>query len=117
MALVVRHTKRVAHQTEPDTWFELRVPLSVGDLASVGDVASQAEAKIATVTLALKAWSYPEPLTPENVRELDGLTFNWLLEQVFDQSALDDETKNASGASSSPITEQAEAPSQPSSDT
>lgn len=117
MALVVRHTKRVQHQTEPDTWFELLVPLSVGDLAKSGNAANAAEVKIAAVATALKAWSYPEPLTPENVRELDAETFNWLLEQVFDQSTLDDETKNASSASLSPTTEQDVAPSQPSSDT
>ena len=117
MALVVRQIKHIEHETEPGTWFDLRVPLSAGDLSTIGDAENMADVKLKGVTLALKAWSYDAPLTPENVRELDVLTFNWLTVQVFANSTMGDEEKNASGASLPPTTEPDMAPSHPSSDT
>ena len=112
MALLVKQVKRFEHPDEPGEWFDLRVPLTAGDMKEMGDAANIAVVKFLGVARSLVAWSYAAPVSTESVEQLDAHTFNWLTEKVFEAAGIrSDEEKNASGASLPPTTEQAAAPS------
>lgn len=111
MALITKQDRRISPPHEPESWFTVTVPLDAGDLADMGDAGNLAQVKIAGVTKALKAWSFPEPVSVDNIRRLDVATFNWLTTQIFEASTLSDDEKNASGANSSATTAQETAPS------
>ncbi len=105
--LVVKQERRLEHPTEPGTWFTVRLPLSVGDMAKAGDASNLAEVKLYTLAGAITAWSYDAPVSREAVGNLDLKTFQWLSDLVFEESQLrEEDEKNASGSSSDPTTDQ-----------
>lgn len=103
MALIVKENKRLEHPTEPGAWFVMRVPLNAGDLAEMGDAGNLAQVKMAAIVRSLVEWSYPEPITPENIRALDLVTFNWLTDEIFAAARLrsEPEKKDSDSISSS----------------
>ena len=104
MALVVKQDKRIEHPTEPGAWAVIRVPLSAGDLASARD-GSAVAMTLDILPHVIIEWSYPEPITRENVERLDGPTFRWLDDELSRASAIrPEEEKKDSGSPSSPIT-------------
>ena len=118
MALVKKQNKRIQHPTEPEAWFEVRLPLSAGDLASMHSDGTSIAMSLDLAAEVIKAWSYPEPVTLENVRDLDVDTFVWLSQQIQEASGIrTDGEKKDSGGISSPTLGQDTAASPPSSDT
>lgn len=114
--LVVKRERRVEHPSEPGTWFTVRTPLSVGDMAQAGDARNLAEVKLFTLATALTGWSYDAPISRDTVGSLDLETFQWLSTLVFEESRLrEEEEKNASGSSSGPTMAQGVEHSRPSS--
>ena len=66
----------------------------------------------------IKEWSYPEPVTIENVRDLDVDTFVWLSTQIQEASGIrSDAEKKGSGSSSPAPSDPAGDDSPPNSDT
>lgn len=106
----------------PGEWVEVKRRLSVGDELAVKqavargmrvrpgsadielDAAAAMEgATFATVERALKAWSFPEPVTPENIRMLDQESFDAIVAGIEDLNPTrSDEEKKASNSTSSP---------------
>ena len=111
MALVTKQNKRLPHPSEPDAWFVVRVPLTVGDMevmGAPGNPDTLISFKICAIERSLIEWSYPLPLTPEAIRDLDVDTFNWLVKEIFASAQLRDTAeKKDSDSSSPPITEPA----------
>lgn len=108
MALITKQIKRLAHPTEPDTWFDVRLPVTAGDMAGMratGNVGM----KLDLLAVVLVDWSYPAPITLDTVNSLDLDTFNWLQQVIFDASGIRDEPeKKDFVASSSPTSAQGE---------
>lgn len=100
MGLVLQQEKRLEHPKEPGTWFTILVPLTAGDMAHMGNPEGLGAVKLAAVTIALKAWSFDAPCTPENIARLDVNTFNWLADAVIEGSELPDPEKKDSTDSS-----------------
>ena len=116
MALVVKQDKRIEHPTEPGTWAVIRVPLSAGDLGFARD-GSAVAMTLDILPRVIVEWSYPEPVTRENVSRLDGPTFRWLDDEISSASAIrPEEEKKDSASPSSPTTEPDGDSSPPSSD-
>lgn len=84
--IVVKSLKRFEHPTEPDTWFDLQLPLSAGDLEAMPAVAgaNTSGLKVALLIHVMRAWSYDAPINAETVAGLDVETFVWLTGAAFD---------------------------------
>ncbi len=65
---------------EPDAWFEF-LPITWAEskvLAAIPD----AERPDAIIRVAIVGWSYPEPVTPENIERLEVPTITWAFQEV-----------------------------------
>lgn len=112
MALVIKQNKRLEHPTEAGAWVTVRVPLSAGDLENMRADGNRVGVSLDLLATMIQDWSYGVPVTLDNVRALDLDTFNWLSQEIINESGIrTEEEKNASGASSPAILERAAAPS------
>lgn len=103
----------------PGEWVEVREQLSKGDEVRAQKAALRGDpvigpdgtvrevpldleaAQYATLELAIVAWSFPDPVTPENIRRLDPDSHDYLvgrLNQLY-RRRTPEETKNSSAAS------------------
>lgn len=71
-----RASERLAIPHEPGEWMEFR-SLTRAEWKRIKDLDDTALTDAATQQ-ALVAWSYPAPITPESIGQLDMLTSNWL---------------------------------------
>lgn len=63
------------------------------------------DAAFVAMEVVIKAWSFEEPITPENIRSLDDdsvAVINERLGELYPQPRPEDERKNSSGPSSEP---------------
>lgn len=105
MALVVKHTKHLEHPTEPGAWFDVRLPLSAGDMAGMRSDGKAIGMTLDLLAAVLVAWSYDAPVNLETVDSLDLDTFTWLQQSIMAESGIrDDSEKKDSNGSSSPLT-------------
>lgn len=103
MALIVKRTERLTHPTEADTWFDVRVPLTAGDMAGMRVDGKQVGMTLDLLTAMIVNWSYDAPITPDTVNSLDIDTFMWINGAIKDFSGIrTDAEKNSSGGSSPP---------------
>lgn len=106
MALILSsNSKRISPPHEPDAWYEVR-PIRAGDFEHLTTDGQQVTVSIDLLATLITAWSYPEPVTRENVACLDLDTFMWLGTEIQSLSGIrDDETKKNSDSSSSPTSD------------
>lgn len=108
MALVVKQVKRVQHPTEPDAWFELRLPLSAGDLELMRDGSRMGMVSVDLMASVVTGWSYDAPITVETIKSLDLDTFTFLVGEIQTGSGIRDaEEKKDSSSTSSPSSDPA----------
>lgn len=100
MALIKDDTRvRLDIPHEPGEWIEIR-PMRNSDLRTA-DLTDRRTALFSLMDTLIVAWSYPEPVTPENIAQLDVDTTRWLDEQIPAVSGIRaDEAKNGSSPSS-----------------
>lgn len=99
--LVIKETRRLQHPSE-DAWFEVRLPLSVGDLKRMNMEGGGIVMSLDLAAEVIKGWSYPDPLTRENIERLDLDTFLWLSQEIAAGSGVRDDAEKKDSASSSP---------------
>lgn len=109
MALIdPQERKRLDIPHEPDSWVEFR-PLTARDFAvlqkDAGD-RTPADIGLAILSRCVTAWSYPEPVTPENLDRLDFETMEWLRTEISLTGGRPEEEKKESEPPSSPTTDQ-----------
>lgn len=101
MALIVKRTERFNHPTEPGTWFDVRLPLTAGDMAGMRSDGKTIGMTLDLLTAMIQGWSYDAPVTLANVESLDLDTFAFLSGAIMGASGIrDDDSKNESGGSS-----------------
>lgn len=77
--------------------------------AELGAAASQADDPVQNydletlLRLGIAGWSYPEPVTDETRRLLDPTTAEWAARQIVGVPETEDERKNGSGGSTTPL--------------
>lgn len=100
MALITDDTRvRLNIPHEPGQWIEIR-PMRNSDLEKI-DVSDRVAMTLALFERVILAWSYPEPVTPQTIRQLDIDTTRWLDEEIPKASGLRSEAeKNGSTPSS-----------------
>jgi hypothetical protein len=103
VALVVKQTKRVEHPTEPGTWFDLRIPLSAGDLELMRDGRRMGMVSVDLMAAVIQAWSYEQPVTVESVKSLDLDSFAFLVGEIQDASGIREDSEKKVSSSSSPV--------------
>lgn len=96
--------RRIELEHEPGAWIEARSP-SVAIMAQAHEAPS---VLIATLQACILAWSYEDPVTPENVAELDPETATAVWRALMTRP--EDEGKNSSAVSIAPSTETDEPP-------
>lgn len=99
---------QVPNPNEPGEWVEFRHQ-RVGDVKSIPHTATLAEITIAVIGKCIVAWSYPEPLTPENIDDQDEAWRDWIFKAIQDFTNIrsEAETKNSDSGSSEPLTQAA----------
>lgn len=105
MALLIKRTERLHHPTEPDTWFDVRVPMTVADAMALPDtVNTERLARLHLVANTLEGWSYDAQPTPETVSSLDMATFGFLYSEINRLSGMkgEFEKKDSETGSSEP---------------
>ena len=90
MALTSKIEIKVDLPHEPGEWITLRMP-SVSMMAGL-DLEQAIESTITVLQQCVKAWSYAEPVTPDNVADLDLETVRVLEAVLFRRD--EDERKN-----------------------
>ena len=92
MALREQRTERVSHPSEPDEWFDLRLPLTAAALHSVPKtVVTESEVSQHLTAEAIVAWSYGAPVTFDTVGQLDIDTYVWLASYIKHASGIREE--------------------------
>lgn len=69
--------------------------------------------EFAVLDIAIKAWSFEEPVTPEAIRRLDGDSVDAIktrLEELYPAERTDDERRDLQGAGATPSSEKAPSP-------
>jgi hypothetical protein len=79
--LTSKHLKKVDLPHEPGEWIEVKMP-SVGDLRAV-DMTNSIQSTLDALCSCIKAWSYDEDVTPENIADLDPPTITFLETVLF----------------------------------
>ena len=97
MALTGKIIKRVELPHEPGQWITVRMPsMLIFDQALEGD-----HRWLTFLTACIQEWSYEEPVTPDNIGELDPETVR-VLSAALNGTEPDDASKNAEGRSTEP---------------
>lgn len=86
-----RKSVRIPIPHEKDEWVEIR-PVTIGDIEHAATVAKvNVSARLAILERVVTAWSYPQPVNAETLRQLDNRTFQWLDLESLKVSNIDDE--------------------------
>ena len=92
MALMSKATKRVELTHEPGQWIDVRLP----SFYMVQHTADLTYDWPKLFESCIKAWSYEEPVTPENILELDVSTVSLLIEELFPSIQTEEDIKKNS---------------------
>mgnify|MGYP000984462481 CR=1 FL=1 len=107
----------------PGEWVEVKAKMGRGDQRAIAkrllrgrkpgdmngldsfDAGDLYEAAFFTMEVVFTGWSFEEPVTPENIRDLDDesvAVINERLQELYPQARDEDERKNSSGPTSGP---------------
>ena len=111
MALIdPQERRKVAIPHEEGQWVELR-PITARDLITVqrkavaAGSAVQFENTVRMLLECLTAWSYPKPITEENLLALEYVTLTWLDDEMFMAGTRTDEEKKTLDSPSPPTSD------------
>jgi len=82
MALTNKVEMTVELPHEPGEWIRIRQP-SAFMLARSSEIESIAESTAVLLEQCILAWSYPEPVTRENIEELDSASVRAIKDVLF----------------------------------
>ena len=87
------------------TWGDALASLTANAKASEDTIASRIVRYDAATLLeyAVVSWSYPEPVSPENLSLLDSITREWLVEEVVTRNTRPLPSSTTGAGSSSPV--------------
>jgi hypothetical protein len=119
---------------EPGEWVEVKRRMGKGDMARAQDASARGSrismngggatdgliigegavdrATFALLEIAIRRWSFEEPVTPETIRQLDEDSYDAIIEQmnVLYARRGADERKNSNGAGTTPSSAEATSP-------
>ena len=107
--LTSKSVKRIELEHEPGEWVEVRMP-SIGIIQRAQRVANEAPgdvdarasyAVLPMLEACILTWSYPEPVTADNIADLDAQTVTVLTTALM-SDLTEDGRKNSSGPSTKP---------------
>lgn len=101
--MLVRKTLvTLQHPSEPETQVVARLPLTAGDMAGLRSDGVTMAITFELLASVVQSWTYDDPPSVETMRDLDPVTYAWLVKEIFAASNLGDDQKKASASGSAP---------------